>query len=48
MAAIEFGRQADVNATELLGEDVTNQVTLMAALHDDDEHAGLGIIQSGR
>ena len=48
MAALEFGRQADVNATELLGEDVTDQITLVAALHDDNEHAGLGIVQSRR
>ena len=48
MASLEFSRQADVQSVEFLGQDMTDQITLVTALHDHDEHAGLGIVQSGR
>ena len=48
MATLEFSRQADVHSVEFLGQDMPDQVTLVTALHDHDEHAGLGIVQSGR
>src|ERR1700728_1439471 len=48
MATLEFGWQADVHSAEFLGQDMPDQITLVAALHDHDEHAGLGIVETGR
>ena len=48
MASLKFSRQADVHSVEFLGQDMPDQVALVTALHDDDEHAGLGIVQSRR
>ena len=45
MAAFVFSRQTDVHAVELLGQDVANQITFMTPLHDDNENAGLRVVE---
>jgi hypothetical protein len=45
MIALMLSREADVHAVKLLGQDVTDQVTFMTALHHDNEHPSLRIVK---